>query len=254
MTGAGPIAVLLADSGIEREFLARLPLAALVNAAVAALAYATRTVSFSGAVGGVAVGSLVWASLDWRGFAVLAAFFALGSAATKLGYARKSALGIAEKGGGRRGASNALAKGGVGVAAALVFAATGWPPLLVAYVAAFATAASDTIGSELGQLYGKHPVLITSLKRVPVGTEGAVSIEGTLFGVAASAAVGLLGVAVSLHGWAGLFCVVAGAFAGTTFESYLGATVEGAKGIGKSTTNFLLTLTGAAVGGLLAMI
>lgn len=254
MTPVDSILALLQPESVERAFVARLPVAALANAAVAALAYFSRTVSSSGAAGGVIVGTIVWAAVDWRGWLVLAAFFVLGSAATKFGYAKKAALGIAEKGEGRRGASNALAKGGVGVAAAAAYAATGWNPFLVAYVGAFATAVSDTIGSELGQLYGRTPVLITTLRRVPVGTEGAVSLEGTALGVVASAVVAGIGWAGGLHGAAGVAWVVIGAFAGTTLESYLGATVEGAKGIGKSTTNFLLTLSGAIVAGALAAI
>jgi uncharacterized protein (TIGR00297 family) len=244
----------LADPAAAAEglFLARLPVAALANAAVAAAAFFTRTVSLSGAIGGVVVGTIVWASVGFSGWLVLAAFFAMGSAATKLGYAKKAALGIAEKGEGRRGASNALAKGGVGVAAAALFALTDEPALLVAYVGAFATAVSDTIGSELGQLYGRTPVLVTTLRRVPVGTEGAVSLEGTALGALASLVVALVGYLGGLHGAAGIAWVVIGAFVGTTFESVLGATVEGAKGLGKSGTNFLLTLAGAAVSGGLA--
>ena len=37
------------------------------------------------------------------------------------------------------------------------------------------------------QAYGKTAYLITTLKRVPRGTEGAVSLEGTAAGIAAAA-------------------------------------------------------------------
>ncbi|CAN0409503.1 unnamed protein product, partial [Ectocarpus sp. 13 AM-2016] len=36
------------------------------------------------------------------------------------------------------------------------------------------------------QAYGKHTFLITTFKPVPAGTEGAVSLEGTLAGVVGS--------------------------------------------------------------------
>ena len=52
------------------------------------------------------------------------------------------------------------------------------PLLAVAYVASLATKLSDTLASEVGKAYGKTCYLSTTLKRVPPGTEGAVSLEG----------------------------------------------------------------------------
>ena len=71
---------------------------------------------------------------------------------------------------------------------------------LLAALAAFATAASDTVASEIGQAYGRTHVLITTFRRVPAGTDGAVSIEGTLTGIAASVAVTAVGIACGLLG------------------------------------------------------
>jgi len=65
--------------------------------------------------------------------------------------------------------------------------------LWLAAVAALATAAADTTASEVGQLLGKHPFLPLTLRRVPVGTEGAISIEGTLAGAAAASIVAIAG-------------------------------------------------------------
>ena len=46
------------------------------------------------------------------------------------------------------------------------------------------------------QAYGKTTYLITSLKLVPRGTEGAVSLEGTVAGLAAAAAYAGAAVAI----------------------------------------------------------
>ncbi|CAI7830856.1 unnamed protein product [Closterium sp. NIES-54] len=54
------------------------------------------------------------------------------------------------------------------------------------YVASFATKLSDTAGSEIGKAFGKRTFLVTSFQPVPRGTEGAVSLEGTLAGLAAA--------------------------------------------------------------------
>ena len=63
------------------------------------------------------------------------------------------------------------------------------PPRQVGFAASFASKLADTTSSEIGKAYGRTTYLVTSLQRVPRGTEGAVSAEGTAAGVAAAAAV-----------------------------------------------------------------
>lgn len=57
----------------------------------------------------------------------------------------------------------------------------------VGFVASFVSKFSDTVSSEVGKAYGKTTYLINTLKIVPRGTEGAVSLEGTAGGAAAAA-------------------------------------------------------------------
>jgi uncharacterized protein (TIGR00297 family) len=120
----------------------------------------------------------------------------------------------------------------------------------LALVAAFATAAADTVSSEIGQAFGRTTYLVTSFKRVPPGSEGAVSLEGTLAGVAASTVLAAFAAAVSLITWPGAAIVVAAAFVGTTLESYLGATFQRTAAIDNEVVNFANTLAGglAAMG------
>jgi uncharacterized protein (TIGR00297 family) len=118
--------------------------------------------------------------------------------------------------------------------------------------AAFATAASDTLGSEIGQLYGRRPFLLTTFRPVAPGTEGAVSVEGTLAGVAGSALLGAIAASLGLFAWPWLWIVVVAAFVGTTFESYLGAIWGRDARIGNETMNFLNTVVGAGAAILLA--
>jgi len=114
---------------------------------------------------------------------------------TRLGYGRKAELGLAQEGEGRRGFSHAFSNVGVSAICALLAAASGLDPVLLwlAAIGSLATATADTTGSEIGQLYGRRAFLPVTLARVPVGTEGAISIEGTVagfFGGLAAAAVG----------------------------------------------------------------
>lgn len=228
--------------------LLRLGMGILVNAALAGAAFKARTVNLSGVVAGFLVGLTIYLFLDWEGYLLLLSFFVIGSACTKFGYKTKAAHKIAQEGGGRRGARHALANAGVATACALFAAVTGHPVLFgLAFAGAFATAAADTASSEIGQVLGRRTFLLTTFRPVPRGTEGAVSLEGTLAGVAASLVIAALGALVGLYPWVGVLPVVVAAFVGTTFESLVGAALEKRQLLDNEALNFLNTLVGALI-------
>ena len=218
----------------------------LLNLVFAQLAYRLRSVDKSGAVVGTLLGTVIFASLGFSGWLLLLAFFVLGTGATKIGYARKAAAGLAQKKGGRRSARHAIANSGVAAVCAF-FAATTPDTLLylAAFAGAFATAAGDTMSSEIGQLWGRRTFLITTLKRVPRGTDGAISLEGTLAGLGASAAVAFLGVGLSFYSVTVAVLITLAAFLGTMLESLVGATLEQRGWLDNEAVNFLNTLCGA---------
>lgn len=241
---------------LESGLWTRLLIGALVNAALAGAAYAARTVDLSGVVAGFLLGTAIYGLLDWRGFLLLLAFFVLGSACTKFGYAQKKAARLAQEKGGRRSAKHAVANAGVAAACALFAAATDVPELFaLAFAGAFATAAADTASSEIGQVLGRRTYLPTTFQPVPRGTEGAVSLEGTLAGIAASAVIAGLGATLGLFSWAGAGVVVVAAFLGSMFESVVGAALSKRQLLDNEALNFLNTLVGAlAAAGLAALI
>lgn len=220
----------------------------LLTAALGLLALWLGAVSRSGFAGGLVVGSWIAFFGGLGAFLVLVGFFVLGTGATRLGYTRKHAAGLAQEGGGRRGSRHALANCGAGVLAAtfIPFAA----PVVagIFLVSAFATAASDTLGSEIGQLLGRRPRDPLTLRPVPAGSEGAISLEGTVAGIAGSLLLALLGWAVGLYGVAWLWLPVAGAFVGTTVESLVGARWGKDGRLGNEAMNFLNTVVGGLVG------
>ena len=212
----------------------------------AGLALALGAVSRGGAIGGFVVGTGIYVSLGLPGFLILALFVAGGSALTRLGYRSKERRGLAEARGGRRGARNALANCGVAVVCAVLAAATPFAELFAAaFVASLGAAFADTAESEVGQLSKGTPYRITTLEPVPPGTDGAVSIPGTLAGVAAAATTAALGYGLGLLESPGLaLLVAAAAFLGTVGDSLLGALIPR---LGNELTNVICTLIAASL-------
>lgn len=233
--------------------IASLPLALAVNVAVGRAGHYAGTVSYSGEVCGVLIGTAVFLSAGWAGWALLMATFIAAVVATRLGHERKSRLGIAEPRGGRRGAGNAFANTGVAAFAA-VLAAIGYAkePALVAFVAALAAAGSDTVASEIGKAWGKRTWLVPSFRPAEPGTPGAISIAGTAAGLLGAFLLAGAGVALDLIHRDALLAVVSGATLGSLAESALGATLEGPGFVNNDVLNFLNTAIAAAAAVLLA--
>ena len=175
-----------------------------------------------------ALGVMLWGSLGWRGWTTGVLYLLCGSRVTKMGMAKKEALGIAEGRGGTRGPENVW--GSAATAAACALASLAWPVhselLRIGFVAAFATKLSDTCASEIGKAYGKTTYLITTFKLVPPGTEGAVSAEGTAAGVLGSIVLAAYAAAIGLIGWSALVPCLLAAVVATTCESLIGAAAQ----------------------------
>lgn len=209
------------------------------------------------------LGVLLWGSLGWQGYLVVLFYFLVGSAVTRIGMAQKEAEGIAEKRSGARGPENVWGSALTGTLCALgilvVPALDGETKfitslLLLGFVASFSTKLSDTCASEVGKAYGKRTFLITNLQPVARGTEGAVSLEGTLAGILGSAAIALLAWGVGLIDLLGVvFCMLA-AFIATNIESLIGATLQAKIGwLTNEVVNILNTSIGAIAAILLAL-
>ena len=231
-------------SGTCRDHLvSQILTALLVTGAFAALAYALGMVSRGGALGGLLVGTTIYASLGPRGFAVLALFVIGGSLLTRLGYASKTRTGTAQEHGGRRSARNALANCAVATFCAILAAVTGSELLIVAFVASLGAAFADTTESEIGQLFSRTPRLLTTFQKVQPGTDGAISLPGTLAGVGAAGLTAALAFALGmLETLAEVLLVATAAFLGTVADSLIGALSPRA---GNELTNVLCTLVAA---------
>jgi uncharacterized protein (TIGR00297 family) len=217
-----------------------------INAVVSGIALALRLVRPSGALAGALLGTVILAFGTAPLYLLLWLFFGVGTLATRLGKTRKEAIGKAEEKGGRRGAENVLANVAVPAFCALV---AGLGPngdvFRLAAAAALATALMDTVGTEIGQSIASPTVLLPDFRRVPPGTDGAVSVAGTLAGFAAAVLLAAAGVAVLLLTRGGAVAVVLAACAGTVFESLLGRDGAPWRLSNGHVLNFLNTLAGA---------
>jgi uncharacterized protein (TIGR00297 family) len=182
----------------------------------------------------------------------------LALAATRVGRGKKERLGTAEA---RRGRSAAQVAANLGVAALVATeparicllnsqwlsrAAHAGVLLLAMPLAALAEAAADTVSSEIGQVLGGRPRMVTTAQVVDPGTDGAVSVAGTLAGVVAAAIVAAAGTWAMRGDWMLFNLSIAGAIFGLFFDSLLGATFERKGWLNNDTVNFLSTASASA--------
>ena len=203
--------------------------AILINTALIAGAQRLPLLTPSGWVHAGALGTILWGCLGWRGWLAVVIYLAAGSLVTKIGWRDKQKRGLAEARGGRRGPANVWGSAATGAALALLIG-SGLEPkalLLAGFCASFAAKLADTFGSEIGKRWGGQPRLITTLRPVPAGTEGAISVEGTLASAAGSVLMTLVLFALQLLPSLAVSAVVMLiGFVATLAESLLGALAQ----------------------------
>jgi uncharacterized membrane protein len=133
-------------------------------------------VSAASCATGIILGSVVALGLGWKGYIYLLAFYLVGQLSTFFGRKVKRQRAIEEPDGGRRGMGSVLSKGLLPAVFSLL------SPL--AFVASLAVYAADTAASEFGKASGGKAYILFRRGAVPHGTVGAVSLVGTLAGLA----------------------------------------------------------------------
>jgi uncharacterized protein (TIGR00297 family) len=212
----------------------------------AALGRVVRGVTTSGAVAGALVCFALLRGAGLGGFITLLTVFLLTWTTTRIGYARKQSLGTAEANAGRD-ASQVFANLGVAALCAMFHMVLPDQRLLIAMGAALSEAAADTVSSEIGQAVGNAPRLITNWNPVPAGTDGAITVAGTLAGLGGAFVVGLTCTLSHIFGWRSFTTCAGAALTGMLADSFLGATLERRGVLRNNAVNFLSTASAALI-------
>jgi len=213
-------------------------------------AFRAKTADLSGLFSAALVGTILLvfaAPMGTQWFLIMLSFFILGSIATKYKFEYKKRIGVEQGKGGARGYRNVFANGIIAAAAAVLFGVFQMPVFIVLYVGCVATAAADTLASEIG-VTGGIPYLITTFRKVPVGTNGGITIKGEFVALMGSVTISLIALLLNvITPEMMVLCSIAG-FIGTNIDSLIGATLENRGFLGNAGTNLLATMGGGVFG------
>lgn len=197
---------------------------------IAFLAYRLHSLSRSGALAAVLVGTVIFGIGGWQWAVLLLTFFISSSGLTRAFKQRKRGLSEKFSKGGQRDAGQVLGNGGL----ATLFAGLHYffptaPWVWLAFAASLAAVNADTWATELGVLNPHPPRMITDLRKVvEKGTSGGISWTGTLASLAGSGLIGVLAALLApppLSPLIGIWVTLAGLL-GSLFDSFLGATIQ----------------------------
>lgn len=197
---------------------------------IAGFAYRRGSLSGSGALAALAIGTASYLGGEWAWFLGLLTFFVTSTLLGKVGRARKEQLKREFEKGDTRDARQALSNGGVAALCALgmlLWPGAGWAG---AFLGALATANGDTWATELGTLSKREPFSLTRFSRVPRGTSGAVSPLGMWATAGGGLAIGLAAACnARSFGMSALALIAVGTLCGVVgslVDSLLGATLQ----------------------------
>ncbi|HEY6253030.1 MAG TPA: DUF92 domain-containing protein [Candidatus Angelobacter sp.] len=219
-------------------------LALAITVAFALAARLAHGVNTSGAIAGAAIAFVfVLARIDFRLFWLLLVVFFVTLAATRAGRLRKQQLQIAEAQRGRS-ASQVMANLAV---ASLLLAIPRFDSAHLLALAALAEVAADTTSSEIGAASSTRTVLITSWKDVPPGTDGGISMKGTVAGVFAALITAAFALGLGLVNASGMLVVAAAGTAGMLVDSVLGGSLERRGYLNNDVVNLVSTAAAAGI-------
>jgi uncharacterized protein (TIGR00297 family) len=135
------------------------------------ITYAKKALDLLGSIFMIIMGVIIIFAAGANWLFLIFLFLILGVGFTRYKYDYKKEIGVYE---GTRTIKNVVSNGIV----AFVMAAFG---NYAGFIGSIATATADTMASEVG--VATTPRLITNFKKVPPGTDGGISVVGTIAGI-----------------------------------------------------------------------
>ena len=213
--------------------LERLALGLLLSGLIGFVGYRRRSLSPSGVVGAILLGTLVFGLGGWAWGILLVVFFVSSSALSHFKAARKAAVAEKFSKGGQRDLAQTLANGGAAAMAVIGHALWPDPIWAAAFIGAVATVNADTWATELGVLSRARPRLITTGMSVEPGASGGITLGGTLAALAGAGLIALTAGVLQMTGGSSVGSVLvllgvgtAAGLLGALADSVLGATVQ----------------------------
>ena len=229
---------------IQNEFF----IGFLINFLLICVFFRLPIMTKSGWINAGFLGTMLWGCLSWQGWTSIVLYLFLGTLVTKIGYKYKTKKGIAEKRGGRRGPENVWGSAATGLFFAVLIKLNLWnlDLLKVAFASSFSAKLGDTFGSEIGKRFGKNTFLITSLRKVEKGTEGAISLEGTLASLLGSVIMSIAFLKLGIiYSYLQFIIVSISGFLATIIESFIGASLQEKYKLSNEIVNSIQTSIGS---------
>lgn len=172
----------------------------IVSVLLSGVAYFKKVLDQGGSALAFLVCFIIGTLGHWSWLLIMLIFVGSAFLATRFAIVYKKALGVEESDEGTRGGWNVISNGMVPALVAILYS-LGFldaEQALVAFATSVAAAMADTMASEIGVL-SPQPVMITNpLQKVEPGTDGGISLEGTIASLLASVSISMLSFAAFL--------------------------------------------------------
>lgn len=147
---------------------------------VSVMACKIKSLTETGAIAAIIVGSSIYLGLGIDGLIILGIFFISSSLLSFYKGRQKEVIEEKLEKGSRRDYVQVIANGGIAAICSLLFIISNDDVWIIAYLTSIASATGDTWSSEIGPLSKRHPLSLKNFKTVEPGTSGAISLLGTV--------------------------------------------------------------------------
>lgn len=187
----------------------------LIASSVSYFAYYKRSLSLSGMIAAIVIGTIIFVTGGWLFTAMMLTFFGSSSLLSKIGKNGKKEDSL-------RTYKQVLANGLIATIISIVYASTNQNPIFeLLFAISIAVSTADTWASEIGRLSKQYPRYILTWKTVEHGRSGGVTLLGLLASLLGSTVIALF---AQFH----LYVIVFGLL-GSIIDSVLGTIQIGYK-------------------------